>query len=270
MDWESIPLKDALFMCFDLETTGINTDEDRIVQLAVSYFHGGQVIQQHSQIFNPQCPIPQQASEVHGIYDQDVINQPTFGEFVHKLEPHFRGQVLPHLPPPILLGYNIVSFDVPLFKSELLRVNQNESLIDIPMVDLIYFARWYLRNKQLKLVNLCEYFDVSLKHAHNALFDAKACGMLLPLFYSSGYLAETTGATIKQQTEFMKILEVEYQDYRSWLYRDRFTKELMLGQGKYNGVPLAKVDPGYLSYCLNNYKDIPELVKEAFSHQLNG
>ena len=39
-------------MCFDLETTGIDIENDRIIQLAVSYFSGGQLIQQHSQVLN--------------------------------------------------------------------------------------------------------------------------------------------------------------------------------------------------------------------------
>ena len=171
-------------MCFDLETTGIDIDQDRIVQLAVSYFHRGQLIQQHSQIFNPQCSIPTKSSEVHGIYDQDVVNQPSLSDFLHRLEPHFRGEVFPELSPPILLGYNIISFDVPLFKNELRRLQYNDSLIDLPMVDLIYFARWFLRNKRLRLVDLCEYFGVPLENAHNALFDAKANAKQMFFFVS--------------------------------------------------------------------------------------
>ena len=267
-DWSNIALRDALFMCFDLETTGVDIESDRIVQLAVSYFSGGQVIQQHSQILNPLCPIPEQSSAVHGIYDRDVLNQPNFSQFLPKLVPHFEGQILKQFSSPILLGYNLITYDIPLFKNELKRANCDETLIDLPVIDLIYFARWFLRNKRNKLVNLCEYFKVPLEHAHNALFDAKACGLLLPMFYQAGYLAETLGEVIELQTRIKSKLDAEYKQYRMWLYHDRFTGDLTLGQGKYQGTPLAQSDASYLRHCVSKY-DLPAAVQSAFEQQLN-
>ena len=256
-------------MCFDLETTGVNVKDDRIVQLAVSYFHRGEIVQQHTQLINPGIPIPKGASEVHGVWDEDVANQPSFESFIDRLKPHFRGKVLPHLPPPVLVGYNIITYDVPLFKSELSRISEDESLIDLPMIDLIYFARCHLRHhRSLKLVKLCEHFNVSLENAHDALFDARACGRLLPQLYRSGYLPETVGATIDEQSKLIQSQEEEYQKYKRWLYHDRHTGELMLGQSKYIGTPLAKVDRGFLRYCLDRYDGIPEAVQEAFRAQL--
>jgi len=265
LTWTNLPLSEALYMCFDLETTGVNVAEDRIVQLAVSYFHQGRVVQQHTQLINPEMPIPEGASAVHGVYDNDVVHQPTFNEFISKLKPHLRGEVLSGYPPPILVGYNIISYDVPLFKHELARIGEDETLIDLPMIDLIYFARWHLRqHRSLKLTELCKHFNVPLDNAHNALFDAKACGMLLPLFYRSGYLADTLGEVMREQAKFRKQLGEEYENYRRWLYHDRFTSELTIGQGKHIGTPLHKADKGFLSYCLNNFEGIPELVQEAF------
>ena len=266
--WENMALRDALFMCFDLETTGINIESDRIVQLAVSYFQGGQVVQQHSQILNPNCPIPEQSSAVHGIYDKDVVNQPSLSQFLPKLIPHFKGEVLSQFSAPILLGYNLVSYDIPLFKYELKRINVNEGLVDLPVIDLIYFARWYLRNQKIKLVDLCQYFKVPLEHAHNALFDAKACGLLLPMFYQAGYLGETVGEVLEMQAQIKPKLDAEYNKYRMWLYHDRFTDALILGQGKYQGTPLIQCDPSYLQHCVTNY-DLPSAVKQAFEAQLN-
>ncbi|MAD61632.1 MAG: hypothetical protein CMH49_09025 [Myxococcales bacterium] len=267
-DWSNVALKDALFMCFDLETTGIDIAKDRIVQLAVSYFSSGQIIQQHSRLLNPECPIPEQSSAVHGIYDQTVQGQPTFSQFLPKLIPHFQGQILRQFSPPILLGYNLISYDIPLFKHELKRIHADETLIDLPVIDLIYFARWYLRNKKNKLVDLCKYFKVPLEHAHNALFDAKACGLLLPIFYQAGYLGETVGEVLDLQNQIKPKLDAEYKQYRMWLYRDRFTGDLTLGQGKYQGIPLTQSDPSYLRHCVSNY-DLPVAVKEAFESQLS-
>lgn len=268
MDWSDIDLKDTLFMCFDLETTGINIATDRIVQIAVSYFHQGKIVQQHSQILNPQMPIPEGASAVHGVYDHHVIDQPTFAEFLPRLIPHFRGEIFKSFSPPVLLGYNLISYDIPLFKSELKRCGHPESLIDLPALDLIPFARWYLRNQKLKLTDLCKYFSVPLEQAHNALFDAKACGYLLPLFAQAGFLKKTVAETLAHQSELLVKTEEEYKRFKMWLYVDRFTNELTLGQGKYVGTPLADADPSYLDYCLRKMDGLPTEVERAFLKQL--
>ena len=262
-------IEDALLMCFDLETTGINVHEDRIVQLAVSYFRGHRVLQQHTQLFNPERMIPLQASQVHGVYDKHVVDQPKLSEFIDRLSPHFTGTALPHHPSPILVGYNLLSYDIPLFKSELKRIDHPPTLIDLPTIDLIIFARWFLRHiKPLKLVNLCEHFRVPLTHAHNALFDAKACGLLIPHFIQSGYLPPTVDEALSAQSRFAKQLEDEYQRYRLWLYRDRVTNELTLGQGKYIGTSVSRADPSYLRHCLNKMSDLPEEVRTAFEARL--
>ena len=90
--YQGLPTTEALLMCFDLETTGVNVHQDRIVQMAVSYFHQRRRIQQHTQMFNPEQPIPPGASSVHGIYDADVQSMPTFGSFIGRLAPHFEGE----------------------------------------------------------------------------------------------------------------------------------------------------------------------------------
>lgn len=270
MEIDQLPIWEALYMCFDLETTGVNVSDDRIVQIAVSYFHRGKVVQQHTQLIHPGRAIPEGASKVHGVWDKDVADQPSLSDFIERLKPHLRGEVLPHLPPPVLLGYNIIAYDVPLFKNELSRMGEDQDLLKLPMIDLIYFARWHLRHhRSLKLVNLCEHFGVKLDHAHDALFDAKACGELLPLFHRSGYLPQTVGEMIEEQSRLIQRQEEEYQRYKRWLYHDRQTGELMLGQSQYIGTPLARVDKGFLRHCLDRYDGIPELVQEAFRAQLS-
>ena len=271
VELDRLPLDEALLMCFDLETTGVNVEEDRVVQLAVSYFHRHRVVQQHTQLLNPGILIPEGASAVHGVYDAHVADQPKLSDFITRLAPHFRGQVLEQLPPPLLIGYNLISYDVPLFKAELARGGHDPSLIDLPTLDLIIFVRWYLRHRRhQRLENICQEFGVSLTKAHDALFDAKACGFLVSHFLRSGYLPRTVGEALKAQSHFSSILDQEYQDYRRWLYRDRTTGDLMMGQGKNQGLGLAHVDPSYLTHCLNTMSDIPPKVREAFTARLAG
>ena len=75
-------LEDALLMCFDLETTGVNTQEDRVVQLGVSYFHQGRSLNKHQQLINPGVPIPPGASAVHKITDERVQGAPRLADLL--------------------------------------------------------------------------------------------------------------------------------------------------------------------------------------------
>ena len=268
---DKLPIEHALLMCFDLETTGVSLTEDRIVQLAVSYFHQHRVVQQHTQIFNPERPIPEGASAVHGIYQEHVEGQPTLADFLPRLEPHFRGEILKDHPQPVLVGYNLISFDIPLFKSELKRIGADPHLIDLPTLDLIVFTRWYLRHRsRLKLESICEEFGVSLEHAHNALFDAKACGLLIPHLIKSGYMPSTIGEALRAQARFSAQLAEEHRLYKRWLYRDRTTNVLTLGQGKHHGTSLALIDPGYCEYCLRKMSDLPTAVRDLFTARVEG
>ena len=67
-------------LAFDLETTGISTSRDRIVQLALigSDVSGEEI--SYDQLVNPRRPIPYESRRIHGISDDDVRGQPDFSE----------------------------------------------------------------------------------------------------------------------------------------------------------------------------------------------
>ena len=72
-------LKNPLVV-FDLETTGVNTSRDRIIEIAmIKIFPNGQR-EEKSQRINPGIPIPLESSLVHGIYDKHVKNEPSFNQ----------------------------------------------------------------------------------------------------------------------------------------------------------------------------------------------
>ena len=133
---------------FDLETTGLNIAQDRIVEL--SYYkvfpNGcaegktfrvkpvqtmlGQEIQMH---------ISDEASAVHGIYDKDLVDCPTFKEIAPELAKVLEGSDL--------AGYNSNHFDLPLLAEEMLRVGVDIDLKRMRMVDVFtIFQRQEPRN----------------------------------------------------------------------------------------------------------------------------
>jgi len=268
---EQLELKDALIMSFDLETTGVNPREARIVQIGVSYFYQGRPLQRRQELVNPLIPIPPGASEVHKITDDMVRDKPPFSALMKRLKPHFFGEVFPELPPPLITGYNIASYDLPLFEAELERAGADWSLKGAPFVDLYSVVKWHLRHlPNRKLTTACERFGIELDNAHNALADAHASGQLMGSLIASGYLPPKVADAIKHSHEIDARAEAEYRDYKHWLYHDRQSGELLLGTKKKMGAPLSSVDPGYVDFILNKVDDLPPKVRSIFEAFVRG
>ena len=65
---------------FDLETTGIDIIKDRIVEISILKIYPNGNKESKTWLVNPTVPIPTTASDVHGITDEKVANEPTFKE----------------------------------------------------------------------------------------------------------------------------------------------------------------------------------------------
>ena len=74
-----LPLElDRPLVFFDIETTGLDVKNDRIVELAlIKVTPQGDVIERVRR-FNPGVPIPAEVTAIHGITDEDIANEPTF------------------------------------------------------------------------------------------------------------------------------------------------------------------------------------------------
>ena len=100
---------------FDLETTGINTAKDRVIEICImKALPGGEVVSKTQRI-NPGMPIPLESSMIHGIYDDDIKDAPPFKAVARTLAQFIDGCDL--------AGFNCNRFDVPLLVEEFLRAN---------------------------------------------------------------------------------------------------------------------------------------------------
>ena len=72
-------LTERLITVFDVETTGLDTQTSRVVQFGHADFRSGALLRLNDAMINPCTPIPTAASEIHKIYDSDVVDAPTFG-----------------------------------------------------------------------------------------------------------------------------------------------------------------------------------------------
>ncbi|MDR0828993.1 MAG: 3'-5' exonuclease, partial [Prevotellaceae bacterium] len=100
---------------FDLETTGMSIASDRIVELTYLKIEPNGTETAKTIRINPQMPIPDDASQIHNIYDRDVKDCPTFAEIAKSLAKEITGCDL--------AGYNSNRFDIPLLAEEFLRAD---------------------------------------------------------------------------------------------------------------------------------------------------
>jgi len=113
---------------FDLETTGVNVGSDRIVEIAIlkAMPDGTELIK--TMRINPEMPIPLSSSLIHGIYDKDIADQPTFSSVAQEIA-DFIGDA-------DLAGYNSNRFDIPVLLEEFLRAGVDFDMSDRKFVDV--------------------------------------------------------------------------------------------------------------------------------------
>lgn len=115
-------------LCFiDLETTGVDKDNDRIVEIAICKLHPDGKREVKTRRINPTIPIPTSASEVHGIYEEDIANEPTFKELSKGLHAFIDGCDVG--------GFNSNKFDFPMLFMEFHRAGIVWDYSSIHLVD---------------------------------------------------------------------------------------------------------------------------------------
>lgn len=149
---------------FDLETTGINVASDRIVEISIVRVNVDNTTDILTKKVNPTIPIPDFTSKIHGIYDKDIVDSPTFKELAPEL-----AKFLVNCD---LAGFNSNKFDVPVLVEEFLRADidfdlKNRKLIDVQNI----FHTMEPRNLTAAYKFYC---DKPLINAHSAEADTIA------------------------------------------------------------------------------------------------
>lgn len=149
---------------FDLETTGINVAEDRIVEISYIKIYPNGKEESETIRVNPGMPIPKEATALHGITDADVADAPTFKEIAKHISKVFEGCDL--------AGYNSDRFDVPLLAEEMIRA---DAKFDVSKRKTIDVQTIFHKMEQRTLSAAYKFYcGKTLENAHSAGADTRA------------------------------------------------------------------------------------------------
>ncbi|KIO44001.1 MULTISPECIES: 3'-5' exonuclease [Sanguibacteroides] len=225
---------------FDLETTGINIAKDKIVEISVLKIHPNGKEEQRTLRINPEMHIPEQATAIHGIKDEDVKDCPVFKEVAKELARFIEGCDLG--------GYNSNRFDIPLLAEEFLRVGVDFDMRRRRFVDVqTIFHKMEQRTLSAAYRFYC---DKNLEDAHTAAADTLATYEVL-----QSQLERYEGQLENDITFLSKFSsQSNNADFAGFIVYDENGVEVF-NFGKNKGVPVLQVlkeQPGYFAWMLNS------------------
>lgn len=247
----------------DIESTGINIASDRIVELGLLKINPDGSEEEKILRINPGIPIPEKATRVHGITDEDVKDAPKFREVARNLMKFMEGCDL--------AGFNSTRFDIPLLAEEFLRADVDIDFKKRKFIDVQ--AIFHKMEKRTLTAAYKFYCNRDLTNAHCAIADARATHEVLQSQLDLYKNAEYEDADGKISVPVVNDVDQlhsfssydRYVDYMGRIILDDKGTEVF-NFGKNKGLPVEKVlreQPGYYSWMMNG--DFPLYTKKVLT-----
>ncbi len=223
---------------FDLETTGTDISKDRIVEICYIKVTPDGKEAEYTKRINPGMHIPETASAVHGIYDEDVKNCPMFKDVAREIANEFEGCDI--------AGFNSNRFDLPLLAEEFLRAQVDIDLTRMKAIDVQVL--YHKREPRTLSAAYKFYCGKVLEDAHSALADTRATYEVLKSqldFYND---LENDMEVLSKESSFTNNV-----DFAGRFIYDENGREVF-NFGKYKSMPVDAVldrDPGYYGWMMN-------------------
>lgn len=150
------------FICIDCESTGLDTDNDRIIEIAAVKFTFDGVIASMETLVNPEKPIPEDSTKIHHITNDMVKGKPTIKEVLK--------DYLDFAKDIPIVGHGI-GFDINIITSEAERAGIYSELKKQPSIDTLRLARLYGESAINSLEALRSHFNIPAQGAHRAMND---------------------------------------------------------------------------------------------------
>ena len=235
---------------FDLETTGVDTVNDRIVEVSmIKIMPSGEEVVRTRRI-NPQMHIPEQATAIHGITDEMVKDEPTFAQIAKSMAQFIEGCDFG--------GFNSNRFDLPMLVEEFLRAGVD---VDFKRCKFIDVQNIFHKMEQRTLVAAYKFYcDKDLQDAHSAEADTRATYEVLKAQLDRYPDLQNDVASLADFSA-----RGETVDYAGRIvYNDK--GEEIFAFGKHKGRRVSDVfeqEPSYYSWMMNG--DFPLYTKKVIT-----
>lgn len=224
---------------FDLETTGTNITTDRIVEICYLKVHPNGNEETKSMRINPGMHIPEEASAVHGIYDEHVADKPTFKEVARNIANDIEGCDL--------AGFNSNRFDIPVLAEEFLRAGVDIDLARHKFVDVqVIFHKKEQRTLSAAYQFYC---GKTLDDAHTAEADTRATYEVLKSQLDKYGDLQNDIEFLSNYSNFTRNVDFAGR----MVYDDKGVEVFNFGKYKGRSVEeVLRVDSGYYGWMMNS------------------
>jgi DNA polymerase-3 subunit epsilon len=236
---------------FDLETTGLSITTDRIVEIAILKLKTDGTTQTFSSRVNPGIPIPADVSKIHGIFDEDVRQCPTFKELCPK--------ILQFLDDCDFAGYNSNYFDIPMLMEEFIRADVDFNLKARKMIDV---QSIFHQNEPRDLKAAYKFYcNKSLENAHSAEADVFATyEILISQMERYPHIKNDVPSLHKYTARNNRMVDLAGRI----VLNDKGIE--VFNFGKFKGVSVEEAlqkEPGYYNWMING--DFPAYTKKILT-----
>ncbi|MBT3394724.1 MAG: DNA polymerase III subunit epsilon [Waddliaceae bacterium] len=155
-------LQEDTFVCFDCESTGLDTENDHIVEFAAIRFTFEGIIDSVEYLIDPRVPIPEEVIAIHNITDAMVAGKPTIDKVLTEM--------LSFIGDSIVVGHGI-EYDIAMVSNAAKRHGISCSLKKNKSLDTLRLARLYGKSPVNSLEFLRKHFSIEERGAHRAMND---------------------------------------------------------------------------------------------------
>jgi DNA polymerase-3 subunit epsilon len=195
------------WVVLDFETTGLDPEVDRVIEIGLAMFEGGELVSSRNWLVNPGIPIGEESREITGITDEMVADAPPFGAVWSEVRQLLEGRI------PVAYNHE---FDSKFLWAECRRIGVPPRGREVPpaccddsvWIDPLVWAREIQKeDKGHKLGDVCGRLGVALDTAHRAAHDAEAAGRVLLALAAS--MPERYGDLLRVQQRYAATQDVE-------------------------------------------------------------
>ncbi len=221
-------LSKQVFICLDCETTGLDTDNDQIIEVAAIRFTCENEIDRIHSLVKPSGKIPAESTKIHNITDEMVADQPSITEVL----PGF----LEFIGKDIVIGHG-VNFDITVINNHAKKYKVSTAgLSNNKIIDTLRLARYYGESPNNTLEVLRRHFNIPGEGAHRALNDVKTTISVFKHLTTTFHTTEDLFKILDKPIPMRRMPLGKYKgrlfteiplNYLQWAAHQKFDKDLL-------------------------------------------